>query len=106
MGVLAADTPLDHPSVADAVFLSGVSTRDGADDVAGRGVGGDVVRREIEKLGGDIRVRSTRGEGTTFTITLPLTLAITRALLVRHGGQVFAIPLAFAERLIDLDETR
>jgi chemosensory pili system protein ChpA (sensor histidine kinase/response regulator) len=81
-----------------------VSTRSGADDVAGRGVGGDVVRREIEKLGGDIRVRSEQGKGTTFTITLPLTLAITRALLLRHAGQVFAVPLAFAERLIDLNQ--
>jgi chemosensory pili system protein ChpA (sensor histidine kinase/response regulator) len=104
-GVLPADIPLDNPAVADAVFLSGVSTRGGADDVAGRGVGGDVVRREIEKLGGDVRVRTARGQGTTFTITLPLTLAITRALLVRHGGQVFALPLAFIERLVDLEQT-
>jgi chemosensory pili system protein ChpA (sensor histidine kinase/response regulator) len=104
LGAIAPETPLDHPSVADALFLSGVSTRSGADDVAGRGVGGDVVRREIEKLGGDIRVRSVQGQGTTFTITLPLTLAITRALLLRHAGQVFAVPLAFADRLIDLNQ--
>jgi chemosensory pili system protein ChpA (sensor histidine kinase/response regulator) len=104
-GAMSADTPLDSPAVADAVFLPGVSTREGADDVAGRGVGGDVVRREIEKLGGDIRVHTARERGTTFTITLPLTLAITRALLLRHGGQVFAVPLAFIERLVDLEET-
>jgi chemosensory pili system protein ChpA (sensor histidine kinase/response regulator) len=104
-GALAPDVPLDHPSVADAVFLPGVSTRGEADDLAGRGVGGDVVRREIEKLGGDIRVRTSPAAGTTFTITLPLTLAITRALLLRHGGQVFALPLAFIERLIDLEQT-
>jgi chemosensory pili system protein ChpA (sensor histidine kinase/response regulator) len=104
-GALGADTPLDSPAVADAVFLPGLSTRRGADDVAGRGVGGDVVRREIEKLGGDIRVHTVRERGTTFRITLPLTLAITRALLIRHGGQVFAVPLAFIERLVDLEET-
>jgi chemosensory pili system protein ChpA (sensor histidine kinase/response regulator) len=101
-GALPPDTPLDHPSVADAVFLPGVSTRGGAGEVSGRGVGGDVVRREIEKLGGDIRVKTAAGKGTAFLITLPLTLAITRALLLRDGGQTFAVPLAFAERLLDL----
>jgi chemosensory pili system protein ChpA (sensor histidine kinase/response regulator) len=103
-GLLSAEVPLDHPSVAEAIFLPGLSTRGGADELAGRGMGGDVVRREIEKLGGDIRVKSLPGTGTTFTISLPLTLAITRALLLRHGGQIFAVPLAFAERLLDLSE--
>jgi chemosensory pili system protein ChpA (sensor histidine kinase/response regulator) len=104
LGVITPETEVAHPSVADALFHPGVSTRGVVDDVSGRGLGADVVRREIEKLGGDIRVRSDPGHGTTFTITLPLTLAITRALLLRHSGQVFAVPLAFAERLIDLDE--
>jgi chemosensory pili system protein ChpA (sensor histidine kinase/response regulator) len=104
LGVLSAEVGLDHPAVADALFLPGVSTRAAVGDVAGRGMGGDVVRREIEKLGGDIRVRTAPGQGTRFTITLPLTLAITRALLLRNGGQIFAVPLAFAERLLDLAE--
>jgi chemosensory pili system protein ChpA (sensor histidine kinase/response regulator) len=104
-GALPPETPLDHPSVAEAVFLPGVSTRGGAGEVSGRGVGGDVVRREIEKLGGDIRVRTAAGRGTAFIVTLPLTLAITRALILRHRGQTFAVPLAFAERLLDLSET-
>ena len=67
----------------------------------GRGVGGDVVRRSIERLNGTIRVDSTPGKGTTFTMTLPVTLSITRALLVRHAGHTFAIPLFFSERILD-----
>jgi chemosensory pili system protein ChpA (sensor histidine kinase/response regulator) len=104
LGLLPAETALDNPAVADALFLPGVSTRASASDTAGRGMGGDVIRREIEKLGGDIRVKTTQGLGTRFTITLPLTLAITRALLLRNAGQIFAVPLAFAERLLDLSE--
>jgi chemosensory pili system protein ChpA (sensor histidine kinase/response regulator) len=103
-GLFPADTPLDHPSVPEALFAAGVSTRAGADAVSGRGMGGDVIRREIEKLGGDVHVRTTPGQGTAFTITLPLTLAITRALVLRHRSQAFAVPLAFIERIVDLSE--
>src|SRR5690606_31882440 len=60
---------------------------------SGRGVGLDVVRRNIEGLGGQIAVESVPGQGTTFTLSLPLTLATIRALLVEAGGQTVALPL-------------
>jgi chemosensory pili system protein ChpA (sensor histidine kinase/response regulator) len=103
-GLVPPGTPASHPAVADVIFQSGVSTHAGVDDVSGRGVGCDVVRREVERLNGDVRVGSDRGQGTTFTITLPLTLAIARALMIRHRGQSYAIPLNLAERIIDMQE--
>jgi chemosensory pili system protein ChpA (sensor histidine kinase/response regulator) len=104
-GLLAPGTTPDDAAVADVIFHSGVSTRDDVDDVSGRGVGLDVVRREIERLGGSVRVSSLRGLGTTFTIHLPLTLAITRALILRHRGLAYAVPLNLAERILDLTES-
>ena len=104
MGLIAAETPLDDPSVADLVFAGGLSTETSARDVAGRGLGCEFVRRSVERLNGSIRVESQAGEATLFVLTLPLTLAITKALLVEQGGQPFAIPLYFAERILDADE--
>jgi chemosensory pili system protein ChpA (sensor histidine kinase/response regulator) len=102
-GLLAAGTPVDDASVADIIFESGLTTRADVDEVSGRGVGCDVVRREVERLNGQVQVATTKGSGTTFTITLPLTLAITRALLLRHRGQTYAVPLGLAERIVDLE---
>jgi chemosensory pili system protein ChpA (sensor histidine kinase/response regulator) len=75
-----------------AIFEAGISTRDEADELAGRGVGLDVVREAIARLGGEISVTSVRGEGTRFTLRLPLTTAIAQALLFKVGGQVYALP--------------
>ncbi|MFK7740924.1 MAG: Hpt domain-containing protein [Planctomycetota bacterium] len=104
-GLIAEDTPLDDPSVRDLIFVGGLSTKNVVDDVAGRGIGCDVVRRAIEHLSGIIDVVSTPGRGTTFRISMPLTLAIYRALLVKHSGMTFALPISFAERILDADET-
>jgi chemosensory pili system protein ChpA (sensor histidine kinase/response regulator) len=78
--------------VVAAIFEPGISTRDEADELAGRGVGLDVVRDGIARLGGDISVESSPGDGTRFIIRLPLTTAITQALLFKVGGQVYALP--------------
>jgi len=104
MGLIAADTPLSDPAVAELVFAAGLSTRDQVGAVSGRGVGCDVVRRAVERLNGTIRVESRAGRGTVFVITLPVTLAITKALIVRHGDRTYAIPLHFAERIVDAQE--
>jgi len=103
MGLVSPEMSEDDPAIRDLVFAKGLSTR-ATGAVAGRGVGCDVVRRAIERLNGSIVVESTPGRGTTFTITLPVTLAITKALLVREGKRAFAVPLYFAERILDADE--
>ena len=104
MGLVAADVPLSDPTVRDLVFAAGLSTRERAGAVSGRGVGCDVVRRSVERMNGTIRVDSTPARGTVFIVTLPITLAIARALIVRHGDRTYAIPMHFAERIVDAQE--
>lgn len=78
--------------VIELIFAAGFSTAAKVTDISGRGVGMDVVRSNVRKLNGRVGVRSTVGKGSIFTIKLPLTLAIIDALLVKSGGQVFALP--------------
>jgi two-component system chemotaxis sensor kinase CheA len=95
-----ADAMPDEEMV-ELIFAPGFSTAAVVTDISGRGVGMDVVRSNVRKLNGRVGVRSTVGKGSIFTIKLPLTLAIIDALLVRSGGQVFAIPgTAVEETLI------
>jgi two-component system chemotaxis sensor kinase CheA len=86
-------TGLDEREALDLVFLPGLSTAREISDVSGRGVGMDAVRVAVERLSGSIALASRLGTGTRFSIRLPLTLAIVRALLVRADGNVYALPL-------------
>jgi two-component system chemotaxis sensor kinase CheA len=79
------------------IFASGLSTSQQVSDVSGRGVGMDVVKRNVEALGGAIDIQSELGAGTTLTLKIPLTLAIVRALIIRVGTVAMAIPLTFIE---------
>jgi chemosensory pili system protein ChpA (sensor histidine kinase/response regulator) len=81
------------------IFLPGFSTSSNVTEFSGRGVGMDSVRNKIRDLQGSIEVESTAGQGTTFTIFLPMTLAVTRALIVAVGDQVFAIPTRAVDRI-------
>jgi chemotaxis protein histidine kinase CheA len=85
---------LDDQRAIAAIFQSGFTTRATADPLAGRGVGLDVVRERVTRLGGDVVVSSRIGVGTCFTVRLPLTTAIMQALLFKIGGQVYALPAA------------
>jgi len=85
------------------IFLPGFSTKDQVSDVSGRGVGMDVVKTKIQKLNGRIEIKSVAGQGTTFTIYLPLTLAILPVLVVRCGEQPFAVPLALVREIIPIE---
>ena len=78
--------------VCNYIFAPGFSTADQITAISGRGVGMDVVRNNIEQIGGTVDLKSARGAGTTFTIKIPLTLAIVAALIVDAGGERFAIP--------------
>ncbi len=88
----------DDAAVMDLIFEPGFSTRSSVTELSGRGVGMDVVRQAVERLNGQVAVSSRLGTGTRFTLTVPLTLATTRAVLVAAGGQLFAIPSDAIER--------
>lgn len=98
-GELAA---LSEREVVDLVFRPGFSTAATVTNVSGRGVGMDVVRTNVERIGGTVDLLSTPGQGTTFRVKIPLTLAIVPALLVGSGGQRYAIPQANLLELVQL----
>jgi len=85
---------LDDSEAVRLIFAPGLSTAAAVSEISGRGVGMDVVRSNIERLNGSVAVETWPGRGTRFTLRLPLTLAITRALLVRVGAATYAIPMA------------
>jgi len=88
--------------VQQFIFAAGFSTAEKITSVSGRGVGMDVVRTNIEKIGGTIEMKSVWGKGTTFTIKIPLTLAIVSALIVEASGERFAIPQINVQELVRL----
>lgn len=94
---------MDERQSYNLVFLPGFSMAGQISDVSGRGVGMDVVRTNIQKLNGSIDIRSSLGKGTTFVISLPLTLAILPVLLVRLGDQPFAVPLSMVREILPID---
>jgi two-component system, chemotaxis family, sensor kinase CheA len=101
-GVIPADqaSRLSERQVIDLLFIPGFSTADHVTTLSGRGVGMDVVRTNIERVGGSIDVTGERGRGTTLKIRIPLTLAIVPALIVTCDGQRFAIPQANVVELV------
>jgi two-component system, chemotaxis family, sensor kinase CheA len=103
-GVIDAETAngLDDRQSLHLVFLPGFSTKEEISSVSGRGVGMDVVKTNINKLNGKIDVVSVPGQGSTFTISLPLTLAILPVLVVRLNNQSFAVPLSMVREIIPI----
>ena len=93
---------LDERASLNLVFLPGFSMAATVSDVSGRGVGMDVVKTNIQKLNGSIEIRSMQGKGTTFVISLPLTLAILPVLLVRLDEQHFAVPLSMVREILPI----
>jgi two-component system, chemotaxis family, sensor kinase CheA len=97
---------LSRDEIMNLIFLPGVTTRQEVSDYSGRGVGMDVVKTNIAKLGGVIDLHSERNIGTKITVTLPITLAIVSALLVRCAGNTFALPLNSVSEAFSLDTAR
>ncbi len=104
-GILTKETAeeITPQDALELIFMPGFSTRSAITDLSGRGVGMDVVKTNINRLGGVVDVWSEHGSGTKFTITLPVTLAIISALLVRVAGRDFAIPITSVQEAILLD---
>lgn len=103
-GVITADQAENMPDkdIINLLFLPSFSTAKVVSDVSGRGVGLDVVKSKIEALSGEVEVRSKLGEGSTFTIRLPLTLAIIQALMVDVGNEKYAISLSSIQTIEDI----
>jgi two-component system chemotaxis sensor kinase CheA len=92
-GLIGPDEQPDDEAICNLIFMAGFSTVDQATDVSGRGVGMDVVKGNVESLGGSIEVRSVEGQGARFIITLPLTLAIVDGQTVAVGQESYIVPL-------------
>jgi two-component system chemotaxis sensor kinase CheA len=93
-GIIAADAVLTDEEIDQLICAPGFSTAETISNISGRGVGMDVVRSNVEALGGRVEITSVPGKGTTFTMVLPLTLAILEGMIVRLAGQRFVLPLA------------
>lgn len=93
---------MSDKEIIDLLFQPSFSTAEKISDVSGRGVGLDVVKSKIESLGGDVECKTVLGEGSTFTIRLPLTLAIIQALMVRLGNEQYAIALGSIQTIEDV----
>ncbi len=92
-GLIGENDKLSDDQIWQLIFRPGFSTADAITDVSGRGVGMDVVKRNIEGLGGNIAIKTAAGKGTTFTLKLPLTLAIIDGMTVRVGAETYIVPL-------------
>lgn len=97
---------LDEKECYNLIFLPGFSTKTEISDVSGRGVGMDVVKTRISQMNGVVEIDSKEGIGSTIIIKVPLTLAIMPTLMVKLGGQAFALPLASVLEILDLDLTK
>lgn len=102
-GLSQSNADIDDAALLDLIATPGFSTRDAADRESGRGVGMDVVKKATEELGGRIALATKLGEGTTFTIELPLTLAIAEALIVSVNGQRFAVPQSAVREVLEVE---
>ncbi|HEY5897306.1 MAG TPA: Hpt domain-containing protein [Burkholderiales bacterium] len=101
-GLIGAGQAMSEAEKVQLVFLSGLSTAEAVTELAGRGVGMDVVRTEINAIGGRVDVSTASGRGTTFTIYLPLTLAVTHTVMVRAGTMMAAVSSASVEQVMRL----
>lgn len=103
-GLIDAETAnsLDDKQSLQLIFMAGFSTKDQVSSISGRGVGMDVVRTNIQRLNGRVDIQSVAGEGSRFTIQLPLTLAILPVLVVKIVDQPFAVPLAMVREIIPI----
>lgn len=104
LGLLQPGQAADEAALYDFIFQPGFSTATELTQLAGRGVGMDVVKTEVAALGGRIEIISRPGQGTTFRLYLPLTLAVTQTLLIRAGSQLYAVPSTMIEQVLELKE--
>jgi two-component system chemotaxis sensor kinase CheA len=105
-GLISADAQLSDSEIDNLLFLPGFSTAATVSNISGRGVGMDVVKRSIQALGGRISIASTPGQGSTFTLSLPLTLAVLDGIVVSVDEQTYVIPLTAIVETIKHESSR
>jgi len=105
-GLVSSSHLLTPPQILELIFLPGFSTLSGVTDISGRGVGMDVVKRNIEAIRGEVKINSETGKGTTISIILPLVLSIIDGLLVQIGDNKYILPLDVVDRLYSVDSGR
>jgi two-component system chemotaxis sensor kinase CheA len=105
-GLIAGDAPMTDDQLRLLIFEPGFSTRDQISDLSGRGVGMDVVKRNVQQLSGTVALASAVGRGSTVTIELPLTLAILEGLLVRVGDRTLVLPLLSVVETVPLRDSQ
>lgn len=102
-GLLEPDAKVEEREFIDFIFNPGFSTKDVVSEISGRGVGLDVVKEKLSALGGFIEVYTKKDKGTTFTLTLPITLAIIKALIIKVGQEKFGIPITTISETIAIE---
>ena len=103
-GIIDENHNLSDKEISNLIFAAGLSTAEKVSDISGRGVGMDVVKRNIEDLRGTVDITSKKGEGSVFTIRLPLTLAIIDGFLIQSGKTKYIIPLEMIQECIELSK--
>jgi two-component system chemotaxis sensor kinase CheA len=101
LGLVEPNRKMTDKEKVELMFHPGLSSRENVSATSGRGVGMDVVKRNIENLGGEIDIETSLGQGTTITLRLPLTLAIIEGLLIEVGGERFVIPLGSVVEVVE-----
>ena len=101
-GLMRADAELSNNEIMQFILQAGFSTAEKVTQISGRGVGMDVVSAEIKQIGGSVAITSQLGEGTEFTVRLPFTVSVNRALMVKVGDDIFALPLNTIEGIVRL----
>jgi len=101
-GMMAEDSQMSREEIMQFILVAGFSTAHQVTQLSGRGVGMDVVHSEVKQLGGTMAVDTEAGQGTTFTVRLPLTLSITQALMIRMGDSLYAVPINTVANIIEV----
>lgn len=95
---------MSHEEALELVFVAGFSTAEKLSQVSGRGVGMDIVKTNILRRQGEISIESEQGKGTTFTMRIPMAVAVTRSILIKANGQTFAFPLSLVKQVVETNQ--
>lgn len=101
---LSPEQEVSEESLLQSIFMPGFSTKEKATELSGRGVGLDVVKNNLAKLRGFVDVKTELGKGTTFILTLPLTLIIVRAIILKASGKIFALPINAVDEVVEITQ--